>query len=104
MSEIKQTATLKLLLPVTVGGVTYSELTFRRMKVKDTLVAENEKDETKSGIMLFARLADVPVAVMEELDMEDFVEVGATVAPLMGKRAAVMLEKLGGANLSPGAT
>lgn len=103
MDEIIRSVTVQLVVPVTVGEVTYTELTFRRMKVKDTLVAEDEKDEAKAGIRLFARLADVETAVIEELDMEDFAEVGARVAPLMGKRAAAMLEKLQEKG-SPGAT
>lgn len=94
MDEMKQSVTVKLLLPVQVEGATITELTFRRMKVKDTLVSEDEIDETKAGIRLFARLAGVSVAVIEELDMEDFVEIGEKVTPMMGKRAAEMLKSM----------
>lgn len=93
-----QSVTVQLLFPVTWEGKEYAELTFRRMKVKDTLVAEDEKDEERAGLLLFARLADVPVDVFTELDIEDFAEVGAAIVPLMGERAAAMLKEKG---LSP---
>lgn len=95
--------TVKLLFPVTLDGKTYEELTFRRMKVKDTLIAEDEKDEERAGMLLFAKLANVPVEVFPELDIEDFAEVGAAIVPLMGKRAAELLKEKG-INPSLGAT
>lgn len=101
--EPLKSVTVHLLFPVTWEGKLYSELTFRRMKVKDTLVAEDEKDEERAGLMLFAKLADVPVEVFTELDVEDFAEVGAAIVPLMGKRAADLLKEKG-LNPSLGAT
>lgn len=94
-AEPLKSVTVKLLFPVTWDGQEYSELTFRRMKVRDSLVAEDEKDEERAGLLLFAKLANVPVEVLEELDIEDFAEVGAAIVPLMGKRAAELLKEKG---------
>lgn len=93
MNDIIKSVTVPLILPVEVNGKVYSELNFRRMKARDALSGEGETDETKAGFALFATLADVPLDVILELDMEDLAEVGAKVAPLMGKRAQAMLKK-----------
>ncbi|WP_068315783.1 phage tail assembly protein [Polycladidibacter hongkongensis] len=77
--------TVKLDYPVTHDGREINELSFRRMRAKDALIAEAETSEVKAGYLLFANLAGVDVAVVEELDMEDFVKVGEAVAPLLGK-------------------
>ncbi|GHA13279.1 hypothetical protein GCM10007989_04830 [Devosia pacifica] len=105
MTETRPTsATVPLSEPVTYDGVTYTELTFRRMKARDTLVGEGETNEVMAGYKMFAALADVPVEVILELDMEDISEVGAKVAPLMGKRAAAALEVAMEKSPSPGET
>ncbi|WP_223479259.1 phage tail assembly protein [Oricola indica] len=85
-----KTAKHTLIEPVEVDGKTYTELTFRRMKAKDALVGENETNPVRAGYLIFAALADVPVEVIEELDMEDLEAVGEVAAPLMGKSAAAM--------------
>lgn len=97
--------TLTLIHPVTVEGKTYSSFTLRRMKARDALVAEDETSKVMAGYHMFATLADVPVEVILELDMEDLTELGVKVAPLMGKRGAALLEKLEAeADQSPGET
>lgn len=102
MTEKVTSVIVPLEFPVTVEGVEYKQLTFRRMKAKDTLAGEGTTDPTQAGFSLYAALAGVPVEVIHELDMEDLTEVGVKVAPLMGKRAAAKIqEEL--AKLSPGA-
>ncbi|WP_319498092.1 phage tail assembly protein [uncultured Cohaesibacter sp.] len=70
---------------------TITSLHFRKMKVKDTLVAEEEKSELKSGYLLFARLAGVDVSVIEELDVEDLEKISEVMPQFMGKSAALTL-------------
>ena len=103
MNEKLTSVTVPLEYPVTVEGTEYTQLTFRRMKAKDTLTGEDTQDATQAGFKIYAALAGVPVEVIHELDVEDLAEVGAKVAPLMGKRVAAKLAaEL--AKLSPGAT
>ncbi len=67
---------ISLKYPVTVDGVSYTELTMRRSKVKDRLAVSSMKttDETKE-IHLFANLCNVTPAVLEELDEIDYLTV-----------------------------
>lgn len=105
MTNTAKTASLTLATPVTVEGQAYTQLTFRRMKARDALAGEGETNQVMAGYKLFAALADVPLDVILELDMEDLTEVGAVVAPLMGKRAAAkMAEEMAKADPSPGET
>ena len=87
-------ATVPLLFPVTHEGVTYDQLTFRRMKARDGLTGEGETDQTRAGYRIFAELAGVPLDVILDLDMEDLAEVGAAVTPLMGKRAQALAKSM----------
>lgn len=80
--------------PVTHDGVTHDSLTFRRMKARDALVGEEETNQVMAGYRIFAALAGVPIEVILELDMEDLAEVGAKVAPMMGKRALAAIKDL----------
>lgn len=88
-----QTITLDLDYPVTVGGMEYANLTFRRMKAKDALVAEEETNKARAGYLIFAALAGVDVSVIEELDIADLEKVGEAVVPLMGKSASATADK-----------
>jgi hypothetical protein len=83
-----KSVTVDLVEPVTVEGREYTSLTFRRMKAKDTLVGEGEQNQTRVGYLMFAALAGVDVAVIEELDIEDLEAIGERIIPLMGKSAA----------------
>lgn len=82
--------TVPLANPVEHDGKSYAELTFRRMKARDALVAEGETNQVMAGYRLFAALAGVPVDVILDLDMEDLTKVGVEVAPLMGKPATTV--------------
>lgn len=86
--------TVDLEYPVTVDGTEYKSLTFRRMKAKDALSGEGETSEARAGFALFATLADVDIAVIEELDIEDLATIGEKVAPMMGKRGEALLNRL----------
>ncbi|MBN9047470.1 MAG: phage tail assembly protein, partial [Rhizobiales bacterium] len=51
--------TVPLEYPVPYNGTEVKELTFRRMKGKDTLVAEGVESQVRAGYMIFAALAGV---------------------------------------------
>lgn len=92
MSKKPQTITVDLDFPLTVEGREYTTLTFRRMKAKDALVAEDESNKARAGYLMFAALADVDLAVIEELDIEDLEKIGEAIVPLMGKSGKAALE------------
>jgi hypothetical protein len=99
MTEKLQSVTVELEFPVSYEGREIASLTFRRMKARDALAGEGIENEVRAGYAIFATLAGVDIAVIEELDIEDLAKVGDEVKPLMGKRLAEMTEK---ANPSPG--
>jgi hypothetical protein len=81
----KATVTVKLDTPVEHDGKTYSSLTFRKMKAKDMIAGDLVQGDQRKSMAIFASMAGVPIAVIEELDIDDYATVGAEVAPLMGK-------------------
>ncbi|GAA5542413.1 phage tail assembly protein [Brucella sp. NBRC 113783] len=83
--------TVPLEYPVSYKGGEVRELTFRRMKAKDALVAEGVESEVLAGYLLFAALASVDVELIKELDVEDMEAIGERIAPLMGKSATAKL-------------
>ena len=94
MSKKKTTVTVPLDYPVEVDGKTYSSLTLRRMKAKDALIAEGEKNEARAGYLMFAALAEVDIEVIEELDVDDLEHLSEKAAPLMGKSASKKLAEM----------
>lgn len=65
--------TIKLTEPVTVNEVTYEELKIRRPKVRDRLAVERlKKTDAEKEIAMIANLAEVDIAVIEELDLSDY--------------------------------
>lgn len=92
MTSKVKTAELPLEEPVEHDGKTYEKLTLRRMKAGDTLVAEEYQNQAKAGMALFAAMANVPVEVIMELDMDDFMALSDKAAPLMGKSGIAMMK------------
>lgn len=92
--EKPKSVTVPLQSPVTLGEVTYDKLTFRRMKARDALVGEEETSQVMAGYRMFAALADVPVEVILDLDMEDLTEVATQAATMMGKPALAAIKDL----------
>ncbi|WP_353277471.1 phage tail assembly protein [Wolbachia endosymbiont (group B) of Villa cingulata] len=68
--------TVKLDNPITVDGISVSELTIRRPKVRDYLAIEriNGSDLNKEAT-LTANLTSVAKEAIEELDIADYVKV-----------------------------
>ncbi|WP_282046297.1 phage tail assembly protein [Roseibium album] len=93
MSKKVNGMVMKLATPVSHEGATYNELTLRRMKAGDSLVAEEHQSQAKAGMALFAAMAGVPVEVIMELDMDDFMDLTEKAAPLMGKSGLAMLKE-----------
>ena len=64
--------TIALKHPVIIGGVTLTELTMRRPKVRDQLAVEKlPGTDGEREVRLFANLCEVDPAVIGELDLAD---------------------------------
>ncbi len=73
----RPSAKIDLIYPVNVDAVTYTSLTMRRPKTKDSkLVAKSRGDDMDKGILLLANLCDVAPNVIEELDEFDTKRLG----------------------------
>ncbi len=86
----KKTVTIPLEEPVEHDGKKYESLTLRKMKAKDLVASDLVNGDARKGMALFASMAGVPIAVIEELDADDFETLGREAAPLMGKRGKAM--------------
>jgi hypothetical protein len=85
--------TVTLSEPVDFNGQTYTSLTFRKMRAKDVVASDLVEGATRKGFAIFASMANVPLPVIEELDIDDMEQVTAKVAPLMVKSAAAAAAK-----------
>lgn len=74
--EYKENTMNKITLkyPVTVDGVSITELNMRRSRVKDRLAVAKMKDKSdeEKEILLFANLCEVSPDVIRELDEADY--------------------------------
>lgn len=85
-------STYTLQSPVMVDGKTYTQLTLRRAKAKDLVAGDLVKGETRKGFALFASIAGVPLAVIEEMDIDDLNGFSAAAAPFLGGFASTKEE------------
>lgn len=68
--------TITLNNPITVDGISFSELTIRRPKVRDYLAIERlDGSELSREVTLTANLASVTKETIEELYLDDYVKV-----------------------------
>lgn len=81
----------KLQTPVTFNSKTYDSLTFRKMKAKDIAVSDAVDGNAKKGFAILASMAEVPLPVILELDVDDLEGVQEAAAPFMGRLAASAL-------------
>jgi phage FluMu protein gp41 len=88
------TVTVTLATPVKVGEKEYASLTFRKAKAKDLIASDAVSGEARKSMALYASMGDVPIKVIEELDLDDFEDVSEKVVPLMGKKATAAAAKL----------
>jgi hypothetical protein len=84
--ELVKNVTIDLKFPVEHDGREYKQLQVRRMRAGDTLIAEKEANQAKSGFMLFAALAGVDLEVIMKLDMLDLMKISEGLEELMGKQ------------------
>lgn len=87
---MSNTVTVPLTEPVEYQGKRYTELTFRKLKVRDLTAADLVEGEVRKGIALFASNAGVPVGMIEEISVEDFERINREAQPLLGKPAAAL--------------
>ena len=85
-------STYKLSTPVTFNGKTFDELTFRKMKVKDACVADHVTGQTSKGLAILASIADVPLPVIMDMDIDDLEGAQEAALPFMGKAAMAATE------------
>jgi len=80
--------TIALHFPVEVGGQTFSELAFRRPKVRDLRKLRSGKgsDEDRA-LALLADLAEVDPNVIDELDPDDLAQINHWLEPILGPPA-----------------
>jgi hypothetical protein len=80
---------IKLQYPVTIDGVSYSELSMRRSRVKDRLAVANMKDKSdeEKEILLFANLCEVSPDVIRDLDESDYPAVQKVYMSFFGSAA-----------------
>ena len=64
---------IKLTAPVTLNNITYDELKICRPKMRDRLAVERmKKTDAEKEIAMIANLAEVDIAVIEELNLADY--------------------------------
>jgi hypothetical protein len=67
---------IKLSEAIKVDGVLIHEVSLRRPKVRDLLIAsKKETSETEREVNLIANLAEVPVEAVKDLDMRDYLKI-----------------------------
>ncbi|MEZ6853020.1 phage tail assembly protein [Halodesulfovibrio aestuarii] len=67
-----RTKQIELKYPVTVDGHEYDVITMRSPKVRDQLIAQKTGGKEEMELTLFANLCEIPVAVLEELEIADY--------------------------------
>lgn len=72
--------------PPVFDGEKITSLTFRKAKARDLLAADAVKGQLRKSMALFASICDVPLTVIEDLDIEDFEAVGTKAPDYLGKR------------------
>lgn len=80
--------TVKLQTPVTHAGTTYTELSFRKAKTGDLMVADKFEGETSKMVAILAAMADVPIQVIKEIELAEFGRIAEQVADLLGESPA----------------
>ena len=80
--------TYKLQTPATHGAKTYDSLTFRKLKARDLAAADLVDGQVKKGFAILASMADVPLPVIMDLDLDDLEGAQEVAAPFMGKLAS----------------
>lgn len=80
--------------PIDVNGEIYTELMFERCNAGHLAETDLATGSVAKSIALYAAMAGVPVGVIRRMDVDDFARVAVETAPLMGKSAQALIEKL----------
>ncbi|WP_019221588.1 phage tail assembly protein [Bartonella senegalensis] len=72
---IQKTVTYKLLEPITFEGKEHTEITLRRIKIKDIKAIE-KNEGTDQTTMMVARLSGWPYDAISEIDSADMNSIG----------------------------
>lgn len=86
--------TFKLKVPLArKEGDTISSVTMRRMKVKDMRAIEKARiasNEVDAGAVALAALTDLPIEVIDEMDIEDFTVLSERMVDFLPKPKAAL--------------
>lgn len=82
------TVTVTLATPITHGGKTYQELTFREATTGDIAAADAVTGEFGKSLAVLACMADVPIQVMKAIPVREFGKLTDQVSSLMGESPA----------------
>lgn len=67
---------IKLSEAIKIDGVLVHEISIRRPKVRDLLVAsKKDVNESEREVNLIANLAEVPAETIQDLDMRDYLKI-----------------------------
>jgi hypothetical protein len=62
--------------PIKIDGVLIHELSLRRPRVRDLLIAsKKETSESEREVNLIANLAEIPAEAVKDLDMRDYLKI-----------------------------
>ncbi|MEJ1173187.1 phage tail assembly protein [Agrobacterium sp. CMT1] len=70
--------------PVSHGGETYTELTFRKPRTGDLLVMDEFKGDMGKSLAMLSSIAEIPLPAFRQIELDDFHEIETLVAPLLG--------------------
>lgn len=81
---------IKLSEPIKVDGVLVHELSIRRPKVRDLLVAsKRDATESEREVNLIANLAEMPLETIQDLDMRDYLKIQDVLKDFLAPQIAV---------------
>lgn len=85
--------TIQLDHPITIDGGEVAQLTMRRPKVRDQLLAEkHDGSEAEKELAIFANLCGVPPESLHELDLADYFKLQEAYQGFFASRAATSVE------------
>jgi len=67
---------IKLENPIKIDGVEVNEISLRPPKVRDLLISSKKNvSEAEREVNLIANLSEIPVDVVEDLDLRDYLKI-----------------------------
>lgn len=81
---------IKLNEPIKVDGVLVHEISLRRPKVRDLLVAsKRDVTESEREVNLIANLAEMPTEIIQDLDMRDYLKIQDVLKDFLAPQTAM---------------